>query len=107
MTESEKEILKAQRNEHLAKNKDVQRITAIVHLNELAAKDSNFRECLIDFYFKMLDYAANKDIQFSKINPNDILATIHNRIEVNNANSNVLNSRDNVSSGGNGILSDL
>jgi len=107
MTESEKELLKAQRNEHLAKNNDVQRITAIVHLNELAAKDSDIRECLIAFYYKMLDYAEDKNIQVSKINPNDILTTIHNRIEDDNASGDVSVSRNYVSSGGNGILSDL
>lgn len=107
MTESEKEVLKAQRNQQLAESKDVQRITAIIHLNELASKNSIIHDWLLDYHKEVLEFANNCGIKPSKINPNDILTTIHSRIEDNNADGNVSVSRNYVGSGGNGILSDL
>jgi len=95
MTESEKAKLDLLRNQKLAESKEVHRIIAVVHLNELASKNSIIHEWLLDFHKEVLEFANNCGIQPSKINPNDILNTLHNR--ANDINRN----------GGNGIMADL
>lgn len=60
--------------------KEVQRMMAVIHLNELASKDDNIQNWLIAFYTDVLSYAQSHNISLSKINPNDVLTTVHNRI---------------------------
>lgn len=74
---------------------EVQRIIAVIHLNELASKNSIIHEWLLDFHKEVLEFANNCGIQPSKINSNDILNTLHNR-----ANGVGYD-------GGNGIMADL
>lgn len=59
---------------------EVQRMMAVIHLNELASKDENIQKWLISFYEDVLSYAQSNNITLSKINPNDVLTTVHNRI---------------------------
>ena len=74
---------------------DVQRITAIIHLNELAAKSPIIHEWVLEIYQEILVFAKNNNISQSKINPNDILNTIYNRVN------------GSIHDGGNGIMADL
>jgi hypothetical protein len=83
--------------EHFAKHysKEIQRITAVIHLNELASKNQIIHDWLLDFHAEVLEFANNCGIKVSKINSNDIINTLHDR------------TNGPIHDGGNGIMADL
>lgn len=75
--------------------KEVERIIAITHLHELAVKSPIVHEWLMQTYTEIKEFADLNNINYSKINQNDILNTIYDR------------TIGDVHNGGNGIMADL
>lgn len=75
--------------------KEVERIIAITHLHELSVKSPIIHEWLMQTYAEIKEFADRNNINYSKINHNDILNTVHARINYWN------------NDGGNGIMADL
>lgn len=83
-------------------------VTATTHLQELALKDPAFKDSLLAYHREAVIYAEKTNVKLSKLNPNDILNSIHSRTQFNADNNtcfDCINGNSNVRNNDTGVVS--